>query len=883
VSTAVRPALSCAFALLAIAILVSLPSAAGGAQSPERTPVSLARGGLLPLEAVAARSMPRVDVAALLEEDAANGDRYDIPFRVGYAMPSDLSPANSGTWESLPEGGSVWRLRVRSEGALWIALGFGTFRPDEGGRLWVYGTAAGDPIGPYGASDIRSHGQLWLPPVNGDVAVIELYWPGPPDPRGANLHLGTVSHGYKAWGGYGEFGLPGGGADEAVEIASGSCNVDVNCPLGDDWQDQKRGVARLLIGGSGLCSGSLIGTTAGDCHPYFLTAQHCIGSQSAAASTVFRFNYERPLCGSGVPSTNDTISGSDLVATYSASDMTLLELSQPPAESFGAYFNGWSRSTQAASESTGIHHPGGDYKKICYNEDPLVNGQNWGSDHWRVTEWEIGTTEGGSSGSPLFDQDHRIVGQLHGGTASCSSLTYDEYGKLDVSWYGGGTSASRLRDWLDPIQSGGVAIDGLDHSFCLRPRPVLGYVSHVAQETVGNGNGTLDPGEVVHLEVLVVNNGSVNATEVRGVLGGAEPLLGIPHSTAAWPDIPKSETRSSAGPGFDVALDPAYPCGEPLRLTLELTAAETADVWVSELELPIGAAVVDERFRDDMEAGAGGWTSQALVGADAWVLVTAQSASPTHSWFIADTLSRRDTALVLPVIEALPPYAVLRFKHRFDTEANRDGGVLEYSTDGGTSWLDAGPLLVEGGYASAVGSDETSTLAGRSVWSGDSGGWQSVRADLSSLAGNDLSLRWRFATNLLVGDVGWYVDDVVVDVTSFTCAPVALPPGEASDPLGPGENFMIEPDPAGYALSWSAPASGGAALEYILYGVPLHDPSAGPACESDLGSSTSALLPALTGDCGFLIVARNSAGEGSLGWGSDGLERPPAQGAAVCP
>jgi hypothetical protein len=237
----------------------------------------------------------------------------------------------------------------------------------------------------------------------------------------------------------------------------------------------------------------------------------------------------------------------------------------------------------------------------------------------------------------------------------------------------------------------------------------------------------------------------------------------------------------------------------------------------------------------------------------------------------------------MPALAQLPPNSSLSFAHRFNTEANRDGGVLEYSTDSGSTWLDAGPIITEGGYNSNVGSGESSSLAGRQVWSGDSGGWQTARVDLSSLAGTDLLLRWRFATNLFGEDEGWYVDDVVIDTTSFTCDAVSLVPGEASNPLGPGESFRIRANDGGYELSWAAPIDGGAAMEYRLYGAPLTGGSAAPVCESDLGGSVSAQLATLPDDQSFLVVARNSLGEGSYGRDGSGLERTPAQAGDVCP
>jgi len=83
--------------------------------------------------------------------------------------------------------------------------------------------------------------------------------------------------------------------------------------------------------------------------------------------------------------------------------------------------------------------------------------------HWRITSWSDGTTtEGGSSGSPIFDPTGHIVGQLHGGYAACGNTSSDWYGKLGVSWNGGGSSSNRLKDWLDPSNSGVTVLEGYD-------------------------------------------------------------------------------------------------------------------------------------------------------------------------------------------------------------------------------------------------------------------------------------------------------------------------------------------------------------------------------------------------------------------------------------
>ncbi|RMF75591.1 MAG: hypothetical protein D6738_03460 [Acidobacteria bacterium] len=823
-------------------------------------------------EAVPTWTAPPVDVDALRAEDALR-EGMGVPDRVGFPIKADIAPGRFGRWEDGPDGSRTWRAAVRSPGALWLALGFGTFRIPPGASLVVRDPDGRTVRGPYTARDVRPHGQLWPPPVAGDTAIVELTWPKSVAGEEPNVHLGTVSHGYEPWGG---IGAP----PDDPSTDAGACNIDINCPLGADWQNEKHGVVNLLSGGSGYCTGSLIVTTDRDCRNYVLTANHCVSGASGAASTVFQFNFERPQCDSGIPPTDQTVSGSSLVATYSASDFTLLEMDSDPLESYQAYYNGWSRSPDPASESWCIHHPNNDEKKISYNADPLINGQNWGPDHWRVTEWEQGTTEPGSSGSPLFDPGHRIVGQLHGGTASCSSLTYDEFGKLAVSWDGGGTSGSRLSDWLDPTGTGHVTEDGLAWSDCQVPKPKLLYDDQLVDDAQGNGDGVVDPGERFVLQLDVRNSGTLGATSVAGTLTTTTPLVTLVDDAATYPDIPASAVRRSDPPHYTLETDPAFVCGDPIELTLTMTATEDPGTWTSSFTVPTGTPAVDTLFFDDIEGDVSSWTVETPQGSNPWQVDAGDANSPTRSWFVADIDTVSDSLLVLAEQPALPANTELRFWHRINAENNYDGGVLEYSENGGP-WVDAGPLITQGGYTSTISTSYSSPIGGREAWSGDNGGWQEVRVDLSSLAGSDVRLRWRFATDSSVSDVGWRIDDVTLESTSYVCHPLGpLPPGEASDPAGPGAPLTIRKDPGGYLLEWSAPPDGGPPTGYRLYRTVLGTP-VDPACEADLGSGTSAVLASLPDDRGLLVVARNDAGEGPYGHASAGTERAPSK--APCP
>ena len=134
-----------------------------------------------------------------------------------------------------------------------------------------------------------------------------------------------------------------------------------------------------------------------------------------------------------------------------SSDVALLILNETPPESYNVHYAGWDVSGNTPNIPVGIHHPSGDIKKISFDYDNASNSGNF----WDIDSWDDGTTEPGSSGSPLFDGiSHRIIGQLYGGVASCTNFGYDTYGKTSVSWNNG------LSTYLDPNNSGLQILDG---------------------------------------------------------------------------------------------------------------------------------------------------------------------------------------------------------------------------------------------------------------------------------------------------------------------------------------------------------------------------------------------------------------------------------------
>lgn len=198
--------------------------------------------------------------------------------------------------------------------------------------------------------------------------------------------------------------------------------------------------------------------TCGTNIPYLLTANHCVSQGGSLQNWVFQFFYFSTDCNTNVGYREDVQFNSCVLRSNDAtSDFALLQLNQTPPINSGICYSGWNKSLFPASSSTGLHHPNRDVMKIAASSTPVrfYNGSNYShNSHWEVT-WNFGITASGSSGSPLYDPSHRILGQLHDGTSFCATPQgVDWYGSFYRSWTGGGTNTTRLSNWLDPSGTG---------------------------------------------------------------------------------------------------------------------------------------------------------------------------------------------------------------------------------------------------------------------------------------------------------------------------------------------------------------------------------------------------------------------------------------------
>ena len=160
-------------------------------------------------------------------------------------------------------------------------------------------------------------------------------------------------------------------------------------------------------------------------------------------------------------------------------------------------------------------------------------------------------------------------------------------------------------------------------------------------------------------------------------------------------------------------------------------------------------------------------------GSKVWVKSTSLFVSPTRSWYGKDYSNLSDYALTLmdPVITSDGPVQIT-FYHRYQTEANYDGGVVEYSYNGGTTWVDAGPDFIENGYPATINTTNTdSPIAGRDAFTGNSNvqfdttGFIHSTIYLTGSGGGPMLLRFRFATDGAFGGAGingWYIDNIII-------------------------------------------------------------------------------------------------------------------------
>lgn len=304
------------------------------------------------------------------------------------------------------------------------------------------------------AGDDSEQGQTyWSPPVTGDEITVEIELPAGVSRDQLQISVPTLSHLF---------------IDPADDLAkslaksigdSGSCNINYQCEAAQNTalEVQSRAVAKMSFidqGDAYICTGTLLNNSRQDRTPYFLSAHHCISDQTTASTLVTYWLYRAAACqGAQLDSESSVLTGgAQMLYTNQAQDTSFFRLNN--AAPANAAFSGWNTDAGLYNLSqaiVGLHNPSGDLQKIskgsvvnyvsCDDQACYRSGQTAATAV--EVRWSSGVTEGGSSGSGLFNGG-QLIAQLYGGDSSCGNPTgHDRYSLLGPAYQNG------IKQWLN--------------------------------------------------------------------------------------------------------------------------------------------------------------------------------------------------------------------------------------------------------------------------------------------------------------------------------------------------------------------------------------------------------------------------------------------------
>ena len=365
---------------------------------------------------------------------------------MGVERSLDRVAQNAGEWLALEDGTAVWRMAVQSDGASGVRVHFRDFAVG-GGSVWVYSEDRSQVYGPYTGAGADGSGEFWSHAVFADSAVVEYL--AEQRTETVPFSVNRIAHLL---------------ASEQT-MSAGSCELDVMCY--SPWAGISSGVGMYIFqsgGGTYACSGSLVNNSANDAKPYFLTANHCISTQAMAQTVEVFWKYQSASCNGAAPSLSNsptTLGGTYLTsANIENGDFSLMLLAYLPNNSLTFY--GWNSSATAlgmGGPAVGMHHPQADYTRIVFGvREPDATVQI-GSDVAAASMFyqiqaTAGVIEAGSSGSPLFTPDERVIGTLtYGPGGSACSINPFVAGYARFS-----TAYPSLSKYLSPTGISGVTV-----------------------------------------------------------------------------------------------------------------------------------------------------------------------------------------------------------------------------------------------------------------------------------------------------------------------------------------------------------------------------------------------------------------------------------------
>lgn len=386
--------------------------------------------------------MPPFDLAQLEKEDAER-DSSGGMFRFGKLFDVSYTLAD-GQWEDV-EGGRMWSMTFKSEGALSLNFVFNDFRLPEGAELYIINKEETVLFGPVTKESTTENGSFLTDIIKGDQVSIHLFEPTESRNK-SSLTIKSVVHGYRNFN-------PG----SSRLIPSTIENKDVAC--WPKYEMESDAVAMMYRPNYCVGTGFLVMSTDYSFKPYLLTSSYNVDTdddgtfsdieKNYAENSMFKFRYKKTQC-DGTDYANSVICNqAHYRAGWYSSRFALLELKDNLKPHTELTWLGWKAETYYPDSGACIHHPNNDVMKISIYKHSLQYVP-FTSNFWYV-EFEEGIGSICTKGAPLLDENKRVAGHAYNNYYNPSPYEHSTMvGKFSKSWNGGGTNDSRLSNWLNP-------------------------------------------------------------------------------------------------------------------------------------------------------------------------------------------------------------------------------------------------------------------------------------------------------------------------------------------------------------------------------------------------------------------------------------------------
>lgn len=424
-------------------------------------------------------------------------------YQVGRAIDVKTDFFDHAQSATASDGTQCYQLELTARDAVAISVTFSQFLLPQGAKFFIFTPT--EQLGAFMHETNPSGKVLATAPLEGNR--ITLRYEAPKNVAKATIVIDHIGYLFR------NHNTPNNPSarNTGKEGASTNCEVNANCSEGNKLEKQKDALVQIYLKAGksyAYCTGTVVNNTAEDFTPYILTAAHCRGDKVLASEEdfkewVFSFHYLKPNCQNNYRMGTPTLSltGAELVSFLpinGKSDGMLLKLLAPIPPFYGVYYAGWNRQEQPAEgDYRGLHHPQGDVMKVSttsklpdittYKDKNSVGAKDaFLNVTYEKTQNGHGVTEGGSSGSPLFNNEGLVIGTLSGGNSSCTlPLARNIYGRLAYHWDKFEPEGTSIAKALDPVGKGtAIKLEGKYQSGTLTT-PAL-FASFIGATTLLN-------------------------------------------------------------------------------------------------------------------------------------------------------------------------------------------------------------------------------------------------------------------------------------------------------------------------------------------------------------------------------------------------------------